>query len=371
MMGKSSLLAGAALVALATPAIVLASSLERPASHATTRLTDVIYGPLFLPTTIQRITTSSVLRQSGIAVDDAEIRRFAQSPGDILTMPFWNDISGASNVSSDDPAQQAVPNKITQSQDAARKIRRNNGWQSANLVTSLLTEDPLDVIAGLIAQYWVREEQVILGATLNGVFASTAMADHILPAFSEDGANANAKIVLDPEVASNAYALMGERGGQLTAVLMHSRVFWNLHAAGYIVYGENPADVAPGTPRPAFWDGKRVLVSDLCPRRAGTTSGYVYTSYLFATGAIAYAECVGAAGPKKPVELASDASAGNGEGVETVWYRRHWVMHPRGIKFVGTPAGESPTNAELATGSTWSRVYDPLNIRIVAVRTNG
>src|SRR5687767_1919917 len=119
---------------------------------ATTRLSDVIYGPLFLPTTIQRTVTLSTIRQSGIVSEDPEIQRFANGPGDIVQMPFWNDISGASNVSTDDPAQNATPNKITQGQDIARKIRRNNGWQSANLVAAVLAEDPLDVIATLIAQ---------------------------------------------------------------------------------------------------------------------------------------------------------------------------------------------------------------------------
>jgi hypothetical protein len=64
--------------------------------------------------------------------------------------------------------------------------------------------------------------------------------------------------------------------------------------------------------------------------------------------------------------------AGNGEGVETVWYRRHWVMHPRGVSFSGEPASASGvTDAELAAGSNWTRVYDPKLVRMIAVTTNG
>jgi len=48
--------------------------------------------------------------------------------------------------------------------------------------------------------------------------------------------------------------------------------------------------------------------------------------------------------------------------------RRRFVLHPRGVKWVGSPAGSSATNAELATGTNWVRVYEPKNVRIVAFK---
>jgi hypothetical protein len=333
---------------------------------STTRLTDVIYGPMFVPTVVQKTTELSTIRTSGIASSDPILEQFANAPGDIVQMPFWNDISGNSNVSSDDPAQTATPGKITQSQDIARKLRRNNGWQSANLVASVLTEDPLDVIARLIAEYWVREEQVVLGQILAGVFAAASMSGNVLDVATEDGVNAG--VYFDPEVAANAHALLGDAAQGLVGMLMHSRVYWNLVAARAIVSGVDPVTGLQFS----TWEGKRVIVNDLMTRVAGSTSGYKYTTYLFADGALGYAECTGAGGPKKPVEFDAAPSAGNGEGVDTVWYRRHWIMHPRGVKFTSVAvAGESATNAELATATNWVRVYDPKNVRIVKVVTNG
>ena len=333
---------------------------------ATTRLSDVIYGPLFLPTTIQRIAQLSRIRNSPIVSTDAELQRFANGPGDLVQMPFWNDLTGNSNVSTDDPAQNAIPNKLTQGQDMARKIRRNNGWQSANLVASMLAEDPLDAVAQLIAEYWVREEQRIMGLQMRGVFASPGMAGNVLDVASEDGAATPVRF--DAEIASNAYALLGEYGTTLSAVLMHSRVFFNLRAARAIERFKDPATGLEFD----TWDGKIVYVSDQCPREPGDTSGFKYTTYLFGNGAIGYAEATGEGGPKKPVEIESNASAGNGEGVETVWYRRHWVMHPRGVSFSGTPASASGvSDNELGGGANWTRVYDPKLVRMVAVVTNG
>lgn len=333
---------------------------------ATTRLSDVIYGPLFLPTTIQRIAQLSRIRNSPIVSADAEIQRFANGPGDLVQMPFWNDLTGNSNVSTDDPAQTATPNKLTQGQDMARKIRRNNGWQAANLVASMLAEDPLDAVAQLVAEYWVREEQRILGRQMDGIFAAPSMAGNVLNVASEAGATTPVK--LDAEVAANAYALLGEYGSTLSGALMHSRVFYNLRAQRAIEFGRDPVTGLDFT----RWDGLDVFVSDQVPRVAGTTSGFKYTTYLFGTGAIGYAEATGDGGPKRPVEIDSVAAAGNGEGVETVWYRRHWVMHLRGVSYTGTPASASGvTDTELSAGANWTRVYDPRLVRAVAVTTNG
>ncbi|HEV7253870.1 MAG TPA: hypothetical protein VGN97_12360 [Mesorhizobium sp.] len=343
---------------------------------ATTRLADVIYGPLFLPTARAEIVAQSLLRTSGIAVADPMVQRFANGPGDIVQMPFWNPLTGPSNVSTDDPAQTATPKKLTQGQDMARKIRRNIGVQSADLVGSLIGEDPLTEVARQIGSYWVGEEQRIMISILNGIFAAASMAGNVLPAAHEDpagSAGANA-VTLDPDVAANAHALLGDRGGTLVAIAVHSRIFWNWVAAGSIEWRENPAAMGPNDPNflIPYWQGKRVIYSDDLPRRAGTTSGYVYTSYLFANGSIGYAEATGDGGPQNPVGIERLEAAGNGEGIETVWYRRHWVMHPRGIAFTGTPASAAGvTDAELATAANWTRVYDPKLVRLVAVTTNG
>lgn len=333
---------------------------------ALTQLPDIVYGPLFLPATIQRTTILSTLRTSGIATEDPDISRFANSPGDIVQLPFWNDIIGDSNVSSDDPTQVATPQSIVQGKDIARKIRRTNGFMAANLASSLLMEDPLNVIAQLIAEYWMREEQKILVNILAGVFASSGMSGNMLDVATDTLGNTN--VFLTPEIASEGLALLGDHGQLLTAVMMHSRVYWNLTAQRALTVGRDPVTGQEFTD----WEGRRVIVNDQCPRLPGSTSGFEFTSYLFGQGALAYAECTGLAGPKEPVAVYNRPDEGNGEGVESVWYRRHFLMHPRGVQFNSTSvAGESATNAELANGANWTRVYDPKNVRIVAVTTNG
>jgi hypothetical protein len=56
-------------------------------------------------------------------------------------------------------------------------------------------------------------------------------------------------------------------------------------------------------------------------------------------------------------------------GDDILVHRRHFIMHPRGVRFTGSPVGVSPSTAELQLGANWAKVWEDKNIRIVAVHT--
>jgi len=65
-----------------------------------------------------------------------------------------------------------------------------------------------------------------------------------------------------------------------------------------------------------------------------------------------------------------DEDQGEGEGVETVWSRRHFVMHPYGFNFdAGSVAGQSATNAELELDANWSRVVERKRVGVAVLRS--
>jgi hypothetical protein len=108
-----------------------------------------------------------------------------------------------------------------------------------------------------------------------------------------------------------------------------------------------------GMPIPTYM-GHYLLVDDNMPKSAG-----VYTTYIFGNGSIGFAQ----APAKNPVEAGREALQGG--GLDYIVNRRHVVMHPRGIKWIGTPAGPTPTNTELATNTNWTRVWENKNVKIV------
>ena len=48
--------------------------------------------------------------------------------------------------------------------------------------------------------------------------------------------------------------------------------------------------------------------------------------------------------------------------------RRAFVVHPAGMKFIGTPTGATPSDTELKTGTNWTRTSEIKNMGIVQVK---
>ena len=92
----------------------------------------------------------------------------------------------------------------------------------------------------------------------------------------------------------------------------------------------------------------------------GTGNG-LYTTYLFAEGAVARGEGVPAA--LTPFETDRDSLA----STDIIITRRAYVLHPQGMAWqpASALAGATPSNAELATGANWSRVADVKKMGIV------
>lgn len=332
---------------------------------ATTRLSDVIVPAVFEPYAVQRTLELSNLYRSGIIANDARFDQLASGEGASFTLPFFNDLTGDSNVSSDDPTQRAVPNKITSGSDQAVKLMRNQSWSSMDLTAALLARDPMLVIADLVATYWAREQQKVLLANIQGLIAANVAAngsDMVVNVALSGAGTPTAANRISPTAVLAAKQTMGDAAQTLTAMVMHSAVHTELQRQQVIVY--NPpatADVGFGT-----YLGYTVVVDDGVP--AVTVSGNVqYTTFLFGRGAVAY----GNGQPKTPLAVERDELSGNGEGQEILISRRHFIMHTRGIKWTSASvAGSSPTNAELANAANYSRVYSRKAVRFAAVITN-
>jgi len=163
---------------------------------------------------------------------------------------------------------------------------------------------------------------------------------------------------------------LGDAKNLLGAVAMHSATETALAKRDLIDYVPESKSQAQ---IPVFM-GRRVIVDDTLPVRAGTGVGTpnVYRTYIFAEGALAHGEqdlsgvpVVGGFG-SYGAELSRDSNAHE----SFVHFRRLFLMHPRGVKWKGTAAGEFPTNTELETGTNWERVFEAKNVRMVAVDHN-
>jgi hypothetical protein len=192
---------------------------------------------------------------------------------------------------------------------------------------------------------------MVLPAILKGIFASVSMDDHLLDISTEVGNDA----IISSSTLIDALSLLGDAGGALTGIITHSAVMYDLAKKNIL----DPKIGAPNSlnaPELNTYLGRRLIPDDSAPAASG-----VYTTYIFGQGAIGYAE----GSLPVPTETERKALAGN----EYLVNRREFILHPRGVKWSASSiSGVTPSNAELGTGTNWTRVYEGKNVRIVALR---
>jgi len=315
----------------------------------TTRIADVIQPEVFNPYVVQRAMELSALVQSGIVQNSAEFDSLASGPNTLVNMPFWNDLTGDSEIMMDSGA--LTPGKIGSNKDVARKHGRARAWAANGLSALLSGDDPLGAIANLVSSYWAREMQKILLATLNGVFASSSMSGHVHDISAETGDAA----LISGETFIDAVQKLGDAKELLTGVMMHSAVEAYLAKRQLIEYVQE----AGQSDRVGFFLNKRVIVDDSMPYDTATKTG---VAYLFGQGAVA----LGNGSHPRIIETEVDRDSLASSGEDYLINRRIFILHPRGIKWTeNTVADVFPTNAELSNGANWERVYEPKAIRIV------
>lgn len=309
----------------------------------------------------ERTSDMANLSFSGIMVNDPKLNVLASAGGTMVNMPFYQDLTGDSEVLSD--SSSLTVNKITTGKDIARLHARGKAWGVNDLAAALSGDDPMMAIGDLVANYWVRDMEQTLIKSLSGVFADNVAndsGDMVNDVAIEDGNAATAANLFSGDAFIDAESTFGDVIGNIGGIAVHPVVYAKMRKLGLIDF--LPEQNAPS--QIPFYMGKRVIVSRHCPRVAGGTSGFKYTTYLFGNGAVG----LGDGGAPVPTETDRDSLAGS----DILITRRHFLMHPLGVKWTeASVAGQFPTNAECALAANWDRVYERENVRIASLVTNG
>jgi hypothetical protein len=186
--------------------------------------------------------------------------------------------------------------------------------------------------------------------------------------FDESGSGVGPDKLMSVDLFIDAKALMGEMMDTLGpgCIWLHPNIVAALEKADVNAFDKQ----SMGAFTVRTYRGLPLFVSESLVR-AGGTSGYVYDTYLFAPRTIALGEKAQIAGDVVDVAaLQMDRQLGKNN--EVIYDRTRFVMHMNGLKWVGTPAGQSPTNAELGTTTNWNLVFTTANrVGAVCIRTNG
>ena len=328
---------------------------------------------IYEPTTFQQgvqeaATESNAFLSSGVLVQDQRLDAMASTGGSLGDIPFFFGLTNDEpDYSDDDPAHVSTPAKISGAKQIWRLANMHKSWSTMDLARELALSDPLTAITSRIGHYWATAEERRVIQSAMGILADNVANDSGDMVY--DIATDNVATVTDAERISataviNAKATMGDAAESLSVIAMHSVPYSRLQIQDLIDYIQpSGTDIRIPT-----YLGYRVVVDDSLPAVAGTNR-ITYTSILFGQGAFGY----GNGRVLMPSELERVASAGYGGGQDIVHSRMAKIIHPAGFAWLeASVAGQSPTEAELATAANWNRVYaNRKNVNIAFLQTNG
>ena len=322
---------------------------------AAMKIADVVTNTAFAKYFRQKLAEKSALIRSGVVSSDPALAALIAANGGVggttVNLPFWNDITGVDEVLSETVA--LTPAKIAAGQDVAVCLRRGKAWSVSDLAADFACDDPVAAIADRIADYWSRRRQAAVFSVLKGVFADNVAndgADLVLDISGEMGDDA----VLNKNTLNMGAQKLGDAKELLVAVAMHSMAEARLNEVGGTSYIARAADNPASLSR---YNGRAIIMDDSVPYDAATG---IATIYLFGAGAIALNDVPS----KVPFESGRDILS----SMDVLASRNAWIAHVRGIKWKGTAAGATPTNAELELAASWDRVYEQKAVRAVAIK---
>lgn len=318
-----------------------------------TRVADVIVPAVWNPYIVEQTAARSALWQSGVVAPVPELAAFQSEGGNTINLPFWQDLSGNSEILASDGTALTV-NAMSTEKDIAVVLARGKSWGASELASALAGSDPLMALGDRVADWWARDMQDTLVAILTGVFGSLAAESPSAINTLDISALSGSASIIDDNAILDTIQLMGDQKDRLTAIMMHSAVETKLRKLDLIDYVQPSQS---GSARVPMYMDKRVIVDDTCPVSSGT-----YETYFFGPGAFGYAE----GSNSRITSVETDRDSLRGEDI--LISRRHFVLHPRGVKYVGAATGGGPANTLLDDAASWTRVYEAKNVRLARLK---
>jgi len=267
----------------------------------------------------------------------------------------------------------ATPRAVNTGEMMARVAYLNEGFGQADLTVELTRQNPLQSIAARLDNFWMRQAQRRLIATSLGIYNDNVAATDAYHTQNDMVVDVSATLGFDAGAFIDATqtmgdALMGPSGDVLGTIVMHSFVYGQARKQQLIDFIRD----AENNTMFATYQGYRVVVDDSMTV-VGAGADRKFISIIFGQGAIGYGE----GSPTVPVEYDRSPERGNGGGVEVLWSRKTWLLHPLGYSFTsavitgnGTETiARSASWQDLANATNWNRVVERKHVPIAFLVT--
>lgn len=312
-----------------------------------TRITDVVVPTIFAGYMNKEPLELNAFIKSGVMKRTSEFNKLVSNGGYAFTMPYWDELEGEYEQRTD--IDEGLPkfNKITAKKEIAVKLFDKYSAGASQLSSELAGSNAIKAIREKFSHKIASLDQKRLFSLLKGVFASTEMSTNILDITTRQGTAKNFGVATIIE----GQGLLGDRQQAMAAVAMHSSTYTYLKLKNLITT-QKQSEQGQEIP---YYGTKRVIIDDsLAPTTDGT-----YTSYLFASGAVAY----GRGGELDPVEVGKIPFMEE----EGILVRKNHCFHVRGTTWKGA-MDTMCTPEEIEKGTNWGKAYSHKQIPIVAIR---
>ncbi len=313
--------------------------------------------------------------ESGILTPTPYAAEIANGPSNIANIPFWKaiDANVEPNYSNDVYEDIATPRNVQTGDMMARVAYLNEGFGQADLTVELTNKNPLESVAARLDNFWMRQAQRRLLATSLGLYNDNVAATDAFHTQNDMVIDVSATLGFDAGAFIDATATMGDDlagpgSTQLGTIAVHSFVFTQMRKQQLIDFVRD----ADNNTLISTYQGYRIVQDDQMTV-VGTGSSRKFISVIFGQGAIGYGEGT----PTTPLAFERSEARGNGGGVEALWTRKTWLLHPLGYSFTsavitGNATETVPRSAswqDLANATNWNRVVDRKQVPIAFLVT--
>lgn len=329
-----------------------------------TKLADLYEPSIWIKGIAEQSTRNLRLLSAGILVKNTQLDQFASGAGNSVTIPFFGPQSTSDEIQVEDTAP--TINGVSNKEQVAVILNRVLSLGATALAQAISAMDPVGFIASQLGYLRNLNRENTVLAIVRGIAKSADFAGVLLDLTAVDGTGAS--LSADDVVTATGFTgtLRGkfQNGG---VIFMHSAVETSLLKADLI---DTRLDSEGKFVMNTFM-GLQVITNDVLRTAvAGQAGKYVYETYIFAPGAIAYGEKAQTSGVDvASVNYIEDTLKNNTQVID----RTRFLMTVQGASWKstnGAPAGQSYTNAELQAG-TWELVVAQEQLPFVSIKTNG
>ena len=315
-------------------------------------------------------TWNDAILASGIIAEDQTIMDLIGSQGNVATLPFYQPIDAdvtANQPLNNDGLTNNVPVEIAGSKQTAMLIQRMKAWKAKDFTKELTGADPMQHVANSVAGYYRQVWTAELMNIIDTIMGLASMAGHVTDLSASSSTVTDDNKIGETTLIYAEQKALGDAADNFGLIVAHSMIVARYKALGLVDYVKysDPNGLQREINLPTI--GGLVLAQS--DRDTVDASGSVpkYKTTIIGAGSVLSARKTNYEEP-----YYTDYDPETAAGVQKLYTKEGRVLHPNGFDLaVANISTESPTRTELGTAANWTLKFDPKNIRIGQIISNG